>query len=67
MGIKSLLSDSLQLVVQTIMLESNIFKASINQSINYFILTCYVKELKNLFKIRTCINKNVSVIITAML
>ena len=31
---------------------------SINQSINQsFILTRYVKELKNSFKIRTCINK----------
>ena len=32
--------------------------SSVNQSINhYFILTRYVKELKNSFKIQTCINK----------
>ena len=37
--------------------ERNVVR-SINQSINQsFILTRYVKELKNSFKIRTCINK----------
>ena len=35
----------------------NLIFLKINQSINQsFILTCYVEELENSFKIRTCIN-----------
>ena len=56
--------DSLRFEHKTLMslivlsMFSAFFDQSINQSINQsFILTRYVKELKNSLKIRTCINK----------